>query len=222
MTGRIIRFRGGQRQDAHLTAQMLLPWYATGRLDADERALVEAHLGRCPQCQAELALERRLDTEVAELPMDVDQAWAALRPRLGRRRAPRGISGAWRAGLDAARGALARPAPWLGWAFAAQTAALLIVAVLAVQPLRPARYHALGAAPPPASGNVIVTFRPETSEQDLRNTLNDNHARLVDGPTAADAYVLHVPAAERAAALAKLRKQAEIVLAEPIDPAGAP
>ena len=222
MTGRIIRFRGGKRQDAHLEAQMLLPWYATGRLDPDERALVEAHLSQCRQCQAELRLERRLDTEVAELPTDVDQAWAALRPRLGRRHAARGIGAAWGAGLDAVRGALVRPAPWLGWAFAAQTAALLAVAVLAVQPLRPARYHALGAAPPPASGNVIVTFRPDTSEQDLRNTLNESHARLVDGPTAADAYVLHVPAAERAAALVKLRQRANIVLAEPIDAAGAP
>src|SRR5579862_1880596 len=168
MTGRIIRFRGGQRQDAHLEAQMLLPWYATGRLDPDERARVEAHLGQCPQCQAELKLERRLDAEVADLPTDVDQAWAALRPRLGRRRAPSGIGAAWGAGIDAARGALVWPAPWLGWAFAAQTAALLVVAVLAVQPLRPARCHALGSAPPPASGNVIVTFRPDTSEQDLR------------------------------------------------------
>ena len=69
---------------------------------------------------------------------------------------------------------------------------------------------------------MIVTFRPDTSEQDLRNTLNESHARLVDGPTAADAYVLHVPAAERAAALVKLRQRANIVLAEPIDAAGAP
>ena len=85
-----------------------------------------------------------------------------------------------------------------------------------------AAYHALGAAPAPALGNVVVIFRPDTSERELRQTLVANHARLVDGPTAADAYVLHVPAAERAGALTRLRGRADIVLAEPIDSGAAP
>jgi len=222
MTGRIIRFRGRQPQDAHREAQQLLPWYATGRLDEDDRDLVEAHLRQCADCRAELELERRLDVEVAELPTDVDQAWAAMRPRL-RRRSGRGVGAAWSAAADAVGAVFARPAPWLGWAFAAQFAALLAVGALALRPpAQPAAYHALGAAPPPASGNVIVSFQPDLREQDLRAALNETHARLVDGPTAADAYVLHVPPGERAAALSKLRHRPGIVLAEPIDPAGTP
>ena len=43
------------------------------------------------------------------------------------------------------------------------------------------------------------------------------YARLVDGPTQADAYVLQIPAARRELALATLRARHEIVLAQPID-----
>jgi hypothetical protein len=44
----------------------------------------------------------------------------------------------------------------------------------------------------------------------------------VDGPTQADAYVLRVPADARDAALSTLRGRREIVLAQPVDSAGAP
>ena len=61
------------------------------------------------------------------------------------------------------------------------------------------------------------TRGPQTSEQTFRETLNASHARLVDGPTAADAYVLRVSPGERDAALATLRRRPDITLAQPID-----
>jgi hypothetical protein len=64
---------------------------------------------------------------------------------------------------------------------------------------------------------MMVMFRPNTSEQDLRRILTDADARVVDGPTSAGAYVLVVPTAVRAQTLAKLRAQTEVVLAQPID-----
>jgi hypothetical protein len=42
-------------------------------------------------------------------------------------------------------------------------------------------------------------------------------AALVGGPTEADAYLLHVPANARPAALEKLRKDSNVTLAQPID-----
>jgi hypothetical protein len=44
----------------------------------------------------------------------------------------------------------------------------------------------------------------------------------VGGPTEADAYVLSVPMAQRAGALATLRRRADVVMAEPIEPSGSP
>ncbi|MGI9169166.1 MAG: anti-sigma factor family protein [Caulobacteraceae bacterium] len=222
MTGRVIPLRGAPRDDGHLKTRLLLPWYLTGRLDAGEQAQVEAHLSDCAQCQADLAFERRLSTEVAAMPVGMELGWARLRQRLDRAAPGRAgkasgdgrLAAAWRETRRRWRDSR----PWLGWALAGQTALLLIVGALIVPGARGDRYHTLGAARAGPAGNAVVIFRPDTTERGLREALLASHARLVDGPTAADAYVIHVPAAERAAALAKLRRRADLVLAEPIDP----
>ena len=61
-----------------------------------------------------------------------------------------------------------------------------------------------------------MIFRPEASEAALRTILTQNQARIVDGPTSADAYVLHVAAGRRAAVLAQLKTDRNVSLAEPI------
>lgn len=212
MTGHIISLHG----DLHDDTCALLPWYVTGRLDAEDAARVEAHLPTCVQCQADLAAERRLQAVVAGLQVpagDADAGFEALRGRLAPRRAIpfSGLGRQWR-----------DSAPWLRWAVAAELLLLVLgaAAMVAMHPARtstPAQYHTLGAAPEPASANVVVVFRPDVRESELRRTLRDSHARLVGGPTAADAYLLHVDAAERAAVVAQLRHQDTIVLAEPVD-----
>jgi anti-sigma factor RsiW len=220
MTGHVIRLHG-----EHDEVQALMPWYASGTLDASDLARVEAHLGGCPECQAELRLERRLKSEIADLPVDVEEGWATLRGRLdiGRPNRTRGAVRAWlAASIDQARRSWRSAPPWLGWALAAQGAAILIIGVLATPATQSARYHALGAAPVAAAGNVVVIFRPDTREAMLRQTLRRSHARLVDGPTAADAYLLSVPGSERSAILAELRGQPDIVMAEPVDAGGPP
>ena len=105
----------------------------------------------------------------------------------------------------------------IGWIITAQAAALVAAIVLSGPAERPALYRTLGSPPVADAGNVIVIFRPDATERDLRQTLVATGARLTDGPTAAGAYVLRVPRAGRDAALAKLRRQADIVLAQPID-----
>jgi hypothetical protein len=107
----------------------------------------------------------------------------------------------------------------MGWAMAAQAASLavlvpmLIFAFTREQPL----YRTLGSAPSAASGNVVVIFKPDSSEQTLRTILMQNRARIVDGPTSTDAYVLHVPADRRTAVLSRLKGDRNVSLAEPID-----
>jgi hypothetical protein len=82
-----------------------------------------------------------------------------------------------------------------------------------------APYHALGAAPAAVSGNAIIIFRPDTRAETINRLLKDSGARLVDGPTPANAYVLRIAAAQRSQALGRLRGDASVVLAEPLDPA---
>jgi hypothetical protein len=229
MTGRIIRLRG----DGHQDVQALLPWYVAGGLDDAEQALVEAHVAACAECQAELRDERLLADAVADLPyVDVGspaavaQGWDSMKRRIEReRRKPAPIAalrgwtdGAWREAGRQSRVA----APWLRWTVAAQFCLLLALGAAMTLSARPVRYVALGAAPTAAAGDVVVMFRPDTPERDLRRMLQSSGARLVDGPTAADAYLLHVAPAERAAALATLRRQPDVALAEPVDAGGPP
>jgi hypothetical protein len=108
----------------------------------------------------------------------------------------------------------------IGWAVAAQAASLaVVIAILAFAPVRPQLlYRTLGSPPAPASGNQIVVFRPEVSEATLRAILTQNQARIVDGPTSTDAYVLRVDPERHATVLARLKSdRVNVSLAEPLD-----
>lgn len=199
---RIIHLHGN-----HEAAQHLLPWYATGQLDAVDRRIVDAHLAECAECVAELQLERRLSAEVAGLPVDVDTGWNDFQQGF----AIAAVPSAFQRFGDA----FGRMFGGMRWV-ALPVAAMLCVGIVAL-PGRPPAYHALGSPPATAQGNIIVVFRPDTSEAKLRQTLLASRAQLVGGPTAADAYVLHVPAGQRAAALAILRARANVIVAEPLD-----
>jgi len=201
--------------DPHRETRDLMPWLITGRLEPEEQARVEAHLAACEECSRELAGERALASEVAELPIATGIGWAAMRDRLD----------------TAARQAASIPAApppgrrrftmrQIGTVLAAQAALLAATVTIALRVEAPmASYHALGSAPAATGGNAIVMFRPDARESDISRLLKANDARLVDGPTAANAYVLHLPEAGRTQALDRLRGDAAVVLAEPLDAA---
>jgi hypothetical protein len=110
--------------------------------------------------------------------------------------------------------------PWLRWALVAQCGLIAAAGLFAISQGRSASYHALGAAPTLRHGDIVVIFRPDASERGMRETLKLSHARVVDGPTSADAYLLSTPLPGRAEALAKLRAAPQVVMAEPIDSEG--
>jgi len=207
--------------DRHQETIELLPWYVTGRIEPIDRVKVEAHLADCAECRGELAIERRLHGEVAQLPLDMALGFADLKRRLElhpsapARRSARGLESMRRRG--------ARPGRQR-WVIAAQAAALLLVVGIALpqfqqrsQPTHPARYQTLGSAPTHPAGNLLVMFRPEISEQQLRTLITQSGARVVDGPTETGAYMLLVPATQRETVLSRLRAQPAVTLAQPID-----
>ena len=197
--------------EPHDQAEELLPWYATGQLDAADRALVEKHLASCARCQRQLAAERALIHEFQSLTPEIETGWAQLRGRIVAqpRSGPRlgaALAEFWELLKRPAVAALAT----------AQVAFVAIGATILQWSSQPT-YVALGSAPVAGSANVIVMFRPEAREADLRGALATSGAALVGGPTEADAYLLHVPANARPAALEKLRKDSNVTLAQPID-----
>lgn len=213
--GNIIRLPGG----VHADIQSLLPWYVTGQLDLADQERVEAHVTGCRECATQLEQDSQLGRELMQQPGDVEQGWAAMRDQLD---------------LDRGSAAQARSAPrhiarpstprsrwsWLGWTVGPQL--VLASCIGAFFLVQAPRYTALDGGTAPAGGNLIVIFEPDITEQSMRETLRASEARLVDGPTAANAYVLHVPPARRDRLLAGLRGRPQIVLAEPIDAGGQP
>lgn len=222
MTGRIIQMTS----DDHRDVQSLLPWYVSGKLDESERDRVQAHLSNCADCRAELSVERRLSRSIAETPAearapDVEHGWELISRSLGPQSSRRRLDFGRRIEGLALRLKAAFPrtesSPWLGWAVAAQFCLLIVMGVALWRNEQAARYHALAAAPISAVANIVVIFKPDTPERDLRAILRSSGARLVGGPTASDAYLLRVAPAARDAALARLRQETEVVLAEPVD-----
>ena len=201
----IIRLRGS----LHERVEQLLPWYVNGTLAADERAMVDAHLADCAECRAELASERSLAAGIAGLPVEMEHSWAAFEKRLDAAPLPSRL----------------RPVPlWqrqvaIGWMAAPLAAAAAVVLAISLPGQAPVdhTYTALGSAPMRQPGNVIVMFKPDTNERQLRAALSDVAGRLVDGPTSTGAYVLSVAPGTRDAAVGRLRGNAQITLAEPID-----
>jgi hypothetical protein len=197
----------------HDEVRSLLPWYVSGRLDAAETARVTEHLATCAECRADLVVERRLKDAVAGQPVAVEDGWRRLRARIERESRQAAGPGA---SVLSSRPRRAR-ALWGAFAIAASVAGVAVMLAAPPRTAPVAGYHALGAATASRAGNVVVIFRPDTPERDLRAALQDSGARLVGGPTDADAYILSVPQSRRAAVLATLRRRHEIVLAEPID-----
>jgi anti-sigma-K factor RskA len=195
----------------HEAADALLPWYATGEIDAHDRAAVETHLADCAECRRQLALERRLVDEFQAHSPEVESGWARIRGRIEAPAAKRAkIREAW----DEFWGLLSRPGIA---ALATAQVAFLVVGGATLHSLDRPAYHALGSAPAPASGNALVMFRPDATERQIADALRSSGATIVEGPTSADAFLVRVPAERRQAALARLRSAGIVRLAQPVD-----
>jgi anti-sigma factor RsiW len=198
--------------DAHDEAQQLLPWLLAGTLEGAELERVQAHLGSCELCRADLTRERKLRAagRQCEPALDAGTALAQLLPRLGPQEAGETRPGRWKSTVAANGGR------WLRVLAAAQLAVIAVLALLLARPGDDnASYRGLGATGH-AQGNVVVAFNPDTPERELRRILQAAEARVVDGPTVTDAYVLAVPQSRQAFALGRLRAEPAVILAQPL------
>src|SRR5471032_160442 len=237
MSGRIFRLD----IPAHQAVQELLPWYVSAQLAPEEAARVQEHLHGCEECQHEADFARQLRGLEPEAPpgLDVDRALSRMMSMLGEQEqaqeqeqapTPAAVSPA----VPPAATAVTRAAPawtpqraanqpsWMRWAMAAQAVAIAGLLVLLARPAADnANYHVLGSGAV-LSGNLVVVFKPETAEKELRRVLLANGARVVDGPTDTDAYLLNVPLATRDHALLSLRAEPSVMLVESLQAQASP
>jgi hypothetical protein len=197
----------------HEKVQRLLPWLLAGTLDGTDLALVQPHLESCAQCQADLAWQRKLcaAAPLSATACDPDRAFAQLLPRLGPQGPRVDVLERWR------RAGAANSA-WLRWVALAELAAIGVLSLMLAQAgagTGAGEYRAMGAGAQ-TQGNLVVMFNPDTSEREIRRILQASGARMADGPTVTDAYVLALPAAQAGAALARLRAEPAVTLAQPL------
>ena len=167
--------------ESHRAVQALLPWYVTQRLEGAELARVEAHLAACPHCLADFEWERTVQAAHGGLHTsgDVERGLARLRSRIDtrrRRRLPRLISGVVDGWHDS-------PPVWR-WTLGAQFLAIVsLSAAIVLAPVLAPRYRTLGVSSDATAGRLVVVFRPDATEQEIRQALIGSGTRLVDGPT---------------------------------------
>ena len=199
---------GGQvlRLDSatHRVVDVLLPWFVNGTLESEERALVERHLDHCKRCRQEVEWLRELHAACALAGgPDGSPAFSRLHQRLMEPPTAAQLAGRQRV------------QPWSGAVIAAQLAAILVVGVLVIgsdEPRAPAPYRTLSAAA--SSASLVVVFDPAATESDFRRSLQAAGARIVDGPTQANAYLLDVPPETREHAIRTLKADRRVVLVE--------
>jgi hypothetical protein len=211
----------------HRDVERLLPWYVNATLDATESDLVRAHLGECTQCRAEVASLRALqDAGSVDEPHEydahaIDRDWSRLRNRL---HAQQRIAA--RSPVQRVRSGWRLSAPWMRVALAAQVG---VVAVLAVLVFRGQgdnasndnhTYRTLSspAAPAATGDTLLVVFDPRLTDAQMRELLGANHARIVDGPNTAGAFLVATPPGQSELVRNALRASPGVAMAESMAP----
>ena len=161
----------------HDEAEELLPWYATGQLDAAERGRVERHLYACAACREQLSLERQLIGEFQASSPQIELGWARLKAQIA---PPRPAAPAKQPVLAELWSILSRPA--VATLAVAQLAFFLVAGSVLLSLSRP-DYHTLGSAPEPAAANVIVMFRGNDCQGISDACPRRQRSSIVGGPT---------------------------------------
>jgi len=210
MTDRVIRIDAA----AHKVADALLPWLVNETLEGDELAFVRRHLDECPDCRQEVEWLRELHAAciAGEAMPGASAAFRNLRRAL---EAP----SEGRDSIARLRRPLGRTRRWWQWALAAEFAVILVLGGLLLTGTDgPALYRTLGAGDTgkPATGSLVVVFDPATSQAEVRRILRSAGARIVDGPTQANAYVLEVPVGQAGQAAQAIKAERAALLIEPL------
>ena len=211
MSGRVLPLQGSE----HTVVDALLPWYVNGTLRGDELDRVKQHLSGCEHCRREVDWLRDVFAACAAiapapegLPSSATGAIGAVAGRLEPRSAGSGLVARWRS-----------TQPWARMLIAAQVAGLAVLGSLVAFDTRddPA-YRTLGAYAPDASTRdaIAVMFDPAMTEAQMQRVLAAAGARIVDGPTTTNAFVLEVAAGRLPEAMQKLRSERQVLFAEPL------
>lgn len=215
----------------HRVTWDLIPWIVNGRCSAQERRSAQEHLAACADCRAELAFQRELQAALrCEQEQDVRDPRPALQrlwARIDARQEPSGAPAVAHApGAGNKRWYGRRLVQALVAAVAAQAMGLAVLGTAFwLHTEQAAHYQSLSAPAVPAQrARIRAVFTPTLTLAAVQALLVQEHLQIVAGPSDAGVYVLAPLAAQPDDALAKtlgrLRAQAGVLFAEPIESGG--
>jgi anti-sigma-K factor RskA len=168
--------------------ETLLPWYATGTLDAANRQRVEEALSLWPELRASLRLveEDRNETIALneELPAPSPEAWArTLAATKAEPRRPRVNS--WLQSLARVVGLGAQPNPRrLAWIGSAAAIVILVqgATLLALRQSQSGASYQTATAKPKEGAEVLIVFAPDVRIAEISAFLQERHGSIDEGP----------------------------------------
>jgi hypothetical protein len=176
--------------DTHAEAWAMLPWLANGRLAPEEREWVEAHVGACAECRAELGAQRQVTQVMPSAPMSgvatpADEEQKSFNKLWARIEASESLSESAppAAVAQAAGGTRPRTIRWLAAAVVVQAMGLGVLGIGAFgNDGKPTFETRSLPANPLESPAVRLVFAPEASMETVNTLLLHQGLQLVEGP----------------------------------------
>jgi hypothetical protein len=173
----------------HPESLELLPWYAT--LSREQQKELDAHVATCAECASELAEIRSLHQDMAAIDDTPEPSPFLLQRTLARIESHEAekAAGGWR-----------RLFAW--WRLNPVTTRMLVVsqavlviglAVGLVYYRQQAQFVTQSGAGGATGIRFLVRFKPEISEQMLRDSVRQVGGSIVDGPSALGLYTVQIP-----------------------------
>jgi len=217
--------------DTHAEAWALLPWLANGRIAAEDREWVEAHVQTCAECRAELASQRMVASHVTREEASSPQPAASDEQRSFNKLWSRIEAAESASAPIVGTGSASQPAPrssrtvrWLAAAVVVQALGLGVLGVALTNSNGSDDIKTV-ADPAPAldSPAVIVTFAPTTSIGTVNTLLTHQGLTIVSGPGRSGNFIAELsPDAVASGATAEsvaavMSKDPNVTLAQPKD-----
>jgi hypothetical protein len=198
--------------------ELLLPWYATGRLGNADMAKVESYLARHPEVARQLGLVRdeQEQSVTANEALGSPSAGAIDRLMAALPAARQGAS-PWRAGahlMQRVREFFVMPtAGGVRWAAVGAAALIALqtatIATLLLSEREVSYKQASGQEAGAAGVSALVVFTDEATAPAISKLLTELGANIVDGPNSGGLYKIRLRIEDRSQAEAQLRRLEE-------------
>jgi hypothetical protein len=216
--------------DTHAEAWALLPWLANGRIAAEQREWVEAHVQTCAECKAELTAQRLVSIHMRDATpspstasdeqRSFDRLWSRIEAAESVTLPATGTGGS---GFRASR-----TVRWLAAAVIVQAVGLGVLGFSAMSDDAASGEYTLVTREDPRTGastqapTVRVVFAPQASIETINTMLAHQGLQIVAGPGTQGNYTAALSAESQASGAsaesvaAVMSKDPNVSFAEPV------